>query len=148
MIYIIRHGKTELNKANVLQGQSDHPLNENGIEEAAKAAERLKNVHFSYVFSSTLVRAVKTAGIVVPYIEDPTINFFSDYKSTLQEYVQTEQKSIDYVLVKEEGPAHNKLFTVEVQIEGIVYGQGIGSSKKEAEQEAAKAAISKMAKNV
>ena len=86
--------------------------------------------------------------IVVPYIEDPTINFFSDYKSTLQEYVQTEQKSIDYVLVKEEGPAHNKLFTVEVQIEGIVYGQGIGSSKKEAEQEAAKAAISKMAKNV
>ena len=86
--------------------------------------------------------------IVVPYIKDPTINFFSDYKSTLQEYVQTEQKSIDYVLVKEEGPAHNKLFTVEVQIEGIVYGQGIGSSKKEAEQEAAKAAISKMAKNV
>ena len=36
MIYIIRHGKTELNKANVLQGQSDHPLNEDGIEEAAE----------------------------------------------------------------------------------------------------------------
>ena len=69
MIYIIRHGKTELNKANVLQGRSDHPLNEEGFEEAAKAANILENVHFSYVFSSPLVRAVKTAWIVVPYLE-------------------------------------------------------------------------------
>ena len=69
MIYIIRHGKTELNKANVLQGRSDHPLNEEGIEEASKAAEKLKDINFSYVFSSPLIRAVKTAKIVVPYIE-------------------------------------------------------------------------------
>lgn len=85
--------------------------------------------------------------IIVPYIEDPTISFFSDYKSTLQEYVQTEQKSIEYNLVKEEGPAHNRVFTIEVQVGGIVYGRGVGASKKEAEQEAAKEAINKMAKN-
>ena len=85
--------------------------------------------------------------IIVPYIEDPTISFFNDYKSTLQEYVQTEQKSIEYNLIKEDGPAHNRLFTVEVKIAGIVYGQGTGTSKKEAEQEAAKEAIKKMAKN-
>ena len=83
--------------------------------------------------------------IVVPYIENPEISFFSDYKSSLQEYVQTEQKSIEYKIINEEGPAHNKTFTVEVIIDGIVYGTGIGSSKKEAEQEAAKIALNKLA---
>ena len=84
--------------------------------------------------------------IVVPYIEDPNIVFFSDYKSSLQEYVQTEQKSIEYVLVNEEGPAHNKTFTIDVKIDDIVYGRGVAGSKKEAEQNAAKEALSKLAK--
>ena len=83
--------------------------------------------------------------IVVPYIEDPNITFFSDYKSSLQEYVQTTQKSLEYETVKEEGPAHEKVFTVEVKIDDIVYGRGTGSSKKEAEQEAAKEALEKLA---
>ncbi len=83
--------------------------------------------------------------VVVPYIEDPNVTFFSDYKSSLQEYVQTEQKSLEYKLVNEEGPAHDKRFTVDVVIDNIVYGTGIGTSKKEAEQEAAKVALNKLA---
>lgn len=83
--------------------------------------------------------------IIVPYMEDPNITFFSDYKSSLQEFVQTEQKSLEYKIINEEGPAHNKTFTVEVVIDNIVYGQGVGSSKKEAEQEAAKVALDKLA---
>ena len=84
--------------------------------------------------------------IIVPYIENPNKVFFSDYKSSLQEYVQTEQKTIFYDLVKEEGPAHNKTFTIEVKIDDIVYGRGSAGSKKEAEQNAAKEAIEKLAK--
>ncbi len=84
--------------------------------------------------------------IIVPFIEDPNVTFFSDYKSSLQEYVQTYQKSLTYNLVKEEGPAHDKSFTVEVIIDDIVYGTGNGGSKKEAEQEAAKSALEKLAK--
>ena len=83
--------------------------------------------------------------VVVPYIEDPNVTFFSDYKSSSQEYVQTEQKSLEYKLVNEEGPAHDKRFTVDVVIDSIVYGTGIGTSKKEAEQEAAKVALNKLA---
>ena len=83
--------------------------------------------------------------IVVPYIENPDITFFSDYKSALQEFVQTEQKSIEYIITNEVGPAHNKTFTVDVIIDGIVYGTGMGTSKKEAEQEAARYAIDKLA---
>jgi len=83
--------------------------------------------------------------IIVPYIENPNINFFNDYKSSLQEFVQTEQKSLEYVLVKEEGPAHEKIFTMNVMIDDIIYGSGVGPSKKEAEQEAAKEALEKLA---
>ena len=83
--------------------------------------------------------------VVVPYIKDPNITFFSDYKSSLQEYIQTTQKSLEYRLINEEGPAHDKRFTEEVIIDNIVYGEGAGTSKKEAEQEAAKQALDKMA---
>ena len=83
--------------------------------------------------------------IVVPYIKNPNIVFFSDYKSSLQEYVQTTQQSLDYNIVKEEGPAHDKKFTVQVKIDNIVFGEGIASSKKEAAQLAAKEALELLA---
>ena len=66
MICIIRHGKTELNKANVLQGRSNYPLNNEGIKQAQKAADMLKDIEFDYVYSSPLIRAVQTAKIVAP----------------------------------------------------------------------------------
>ena len=69
MIFIIRHGKTDLNQANVLQGRSDHPLNEEGIIEARRAAEKFKGISFSYVFSSPLQRALQTAKIIAPTLE-------------------------------------------------------------------------------
>ncbi len=82
--------------------------------------------------------------LIVPYIES-NVDFLMDYKSTLQEMIQTEQKSIEYKLVKEGGPAHKKYFIVEVIVDGIIYGTGKGNSKKEAEQNAAKEAIKKCA---
>ena len=85
--------------------------------------------------------------IIVPYIENENILLFSDYKSRLQEVVQDVQKDLKYNLISEEGPAHNKKFTVNVSIDDIIYGEGIGHSKKEAEQEAAKNALKKLAKD-
>ena len=83
--------------------------------------------------------------IVIPYIESGH-QFFDDYKTALQEMVQTDKKSVEYKLVKEEGPAHDKTFEVDVIIDGIIYGHGVGKSKKEAEQKAAFNAFSKCAK--
>lgn len=68
-IYIIRHGKTAMNHANLLQGRSDIPLNEEGIRQAQSAADRLKDVRFDYVFTSPLGRAVQTASIIVPGVK-------------------------------------------------------------------------------
>lgn len=70
---------------------------------------------------------------------------FNDYKSELQELVQTNKKSLEYVLVRETGPSHDKEFEVNVVVENIVYGSGIGKTKKEAEQNAAKDALGKRA---
>lgn len=83
--------------------------------------------------------------IIVPYIEKKAV-FLTDYKSALQEMVQTDKESLTYDLVKEEGPAHDKTFTVNVVIDGIIYGTGVGKSKKEAEQKAAYDAYQKRAK--
>lgn len=83
--------------------------------------------------------------IITPYIEDKNTVFFSDYKSSLQELVQTDQRSVHYELIEEVGPAHQKTFTMAVKIDNIVYGIGTAGSKKEAEQEAAKSALEKLA---
>ena len=83
--------------------------------------------------------------MIVPYIENHE-DFLMDYKSLLQESVQTVKKSVTYNLIEESGPAHHKEFKVEVIIDGLVYGIGVGNSKKEAEQDAAKKAYMKRAK--
>lgn len=80
---------------------------------------------------------------IIPIIENETLDFFDDYKSKLQELVQTDKKSLEYELVDEEGPAHDKKFTVVVKINDVVYGKGSAHSKKEAEQVAARDAINR-----
>ncbi len=65
-----------------------------------------------------------------------------DYKTALQEQVQQKKnQQISYHLVGESGPDHDKSFVVEVAINGNVVGKGEGSSKKRAEQDAARSAM-------
>ena len=69
---------------------------------------------------------------------------FYDSKTILQEMVQAEEsKEIVYQVINEEGPDHNKQFTVCVNIGGVCYGEGIGKTKKAAEAQAAYRAILK-----
>ncbi len=70
---------------------------------------------------------------------------FKDYKTTLQEIIQrNREEQLSYILVDESGPDHNKLFTVEVHLNSNVIGSGVGRSKKQAEQLAAKQALQLM----
>ncbi|MBO5305911.1 MAG: ribonuclease III [Clostridia bacterium] len=63
----------------------------------------------------------------------------SDYKTALQQFVQqTEGDFLEYAVVAESGPDHNKVYTVEARLNSNVIGRGTGKTKKEAEQNAAK----------
>ncbi len=83
--------------------------------------------------------------VVIPCVKNHD-GFLVDYKSKLQELVQTTKKSLEYRLINESGPAHDKKFEVEVVIDNIIYGKGVGRSKKEAEQKAAMDAYNKQAR--
>ena len=66
----------------------------------------------------------------------------ADYKTALQELVQQRKNQVlSYVLTGESGPDHDKKFDVEVRLNGNVVGTGTGSSKKRAEQDAARCAL-------
>ena len=82
--------------------------------------------------------------IVIPYIDE--VVSIKDFKTILQEEVQADKRSLSYRIIKEEGPAHDKVFTAEVLMDGnLIMGCGVGKTKKDAEQEAARQALLKKA---
>lgn len=76
--------------------------------------------------------------LLKPSIEEVAKGNYGDYKTVLQEKAQREEKEVGYQILLEEGPDHNKCFTAGVFVEGDLMGKGIGRTKKEAEQNAAK----------
>ncbi|MBR2257039.1 MAG: ribonuclease III [Blautia sp.] len=66
---------------------------------------------------------------------------FYDSKTILQEFIQDRGQSVEYELISEEGPDHDKNFVVEVSVDGRLLGKGNGHTKKSAEQAAAYEAL-------
>ena len=86
-------------------------------------------------------------GFVLKYVDESVKKHrgFKDHKTVLQEVIQRNPgETIEYVLVGETGPDHDKRFEVEVHLNSNVIGRGIGTSKKKAEQLAAKEALELM----
>lgn len=63
-IWITRHGQTNLNKAHLMQGRTDEPLNEAGIRQAKQARKNIPGVTYDKVYASPLGRAIDTASII------------------------------------------------------------------------------------
>ncbi len=90
----------------------------------------------------------KVKEFLLPYAEEHIHGILrrrntTDYKTTLQQIVQQENGEIlDYITISESGPAHKRVFEVEARINSNVIGKGSGSSKREAEQNAAREALS------
>lgn len=82
---------------------------------------------------------------VIPAIKAAKRKPVKDYKTTLQEIIQKNPgERVEYVLVSESGPDHNKHFVFEVHLNSNIIGRGGGRSKKEAEQQAAREALELM----
>lgn len=95
----------------------------------------------------------RVKNFIINVFHDEIINVWSgnyekDYKTILQEKIQKNcDKRPEYFVVAEEGPDHNKSFVVEVRLESEILGDGRGSSKKTAEQQAAQSALENMQNN-
>ncbi|SFB73767.1 histidine phosphatase family protein [Butyrivibrio sp. YAB3001] len=73
MLYITRHGKTDWNVQEKLQGHVDIPLNQEGIDSAIKAHDKYKSLHFDICYCSPLQRAKRTAEIFLEGTDTPII---------------------------------------------------------------------------
>ena len=81
------------------------------------------------------------------HINDVNYDDITDFKTKLQELIQADQrKTVTYELLSASGPFNNPVFEMAVKMDDMILGTGIGSSKKRAEQQAAKDALNKLAK--
>lgn len=122
-------------------------------EQLGGGAERTSNLENAF---EALVAAIyldggmdKAKAFALPFLEKELAARrqarFKDYKTQLQEIIQQNPgERVDYVLVGEKGPDHDKKFIVEVRLHSNVIGRGIGHTKKEAEQQAAREALKLM----
>ncbi len=86
--------------------------------------------------------------VIPPLLKDPDhLDTIRDFKTKLQEYVQADhRKTVHYELVSETGPSNAPEFVMNAVVDGLIMGTGKGSTKKQAEQNAARNAFDKMAK--
>ena len=83
--------------------------------------------------------------VITPHLAHPEEPIIVDYKTKLQEYVQSDsRKTVTYEVINTTGPSNKPEFEVQVKLEGIILGTGKGNSKKKAEQKAAQNAFEKM----
>jgi ribonuclease-3 len=132
-------------------GLGQHLLLGHGEEQGGgrKRNSILADAMESVIAASFLDGGLQAAlGIVKQFIlvEVPVNRLHNvDYKTALQELVQQKKnQALSYALVGQTGPDHNKEFAVEVMLNGSVVGKGVGTSKKRAEQDAARAAIARL----
>ena len=93
--------------------------------------------YLEYGFERT---AVAVVAAFAPEIDDALENPV-DFKSALQERLARRGELVSYGVIDEKGPPHDRVFSVSATIEGVEVGRGTGRSKKDAEQEAAQAAL-------
>ena len=119
-------------------------LNTGGRERSSILADAFEAVIASIYLDGGMEEARKFVLSFVTHIVNQTPSF-QDYKTTLQEVIQKNpEELLEYVLVGESGPDHNKCFKVQVHLNNNVIGSGEGKSKKHAEQQAAKEALELM----
>jgi ribonuclease-3 len=93
--------------------------------------------HLTFGYETTAAAVVEA---FEPEIED-ALEHPVDYKSALQERLARRGTVVSYAVVAEQGPPHDRTFSMSASIEGVEVARGTGRSKKDAEQEAAQAAL-------
>jgi ribonuclease-3 len=116
--------------------QVESPISADSVlAEAIEAGIGACYLHYGF---ETTAKAVADA--FASQVEHAVANL-SDFKSELQERLAQRGEVVVYTVAKEEGPPHDRLFETVAEVEGQAVGAGVGRSKKESEQEAARVAL-------
>jgi ribonuclease-3 len=123
-----------------------HSITRDAVSQSKKILEDIFEAFIGAIYLDQGVE--KAATYVQSFFEDTirnlTMEELTDFKTKLQEDMQAEyREAVEYQTISESGPAHERVFTVHVLFKGIILGTGLGTSKKLAEQRAAKAALDK-----
>ena len=120
-------------------------IRENGTEKASIVADMFESFLRALYLDSGFEPIDSLLKSIIDQIELSEKHQNDDYKTRLQEFVQADDKrSIEYILVSESGPSHERRFEMAVYIDKMMFGKGYGNSKKRAEQAAAKEALEKL----
>lgn len=126
----------------IIFGKSEQSTGKRGLKSA------LENV-FEAIVAAVFLDAghIKCWKFVTKFVLNSSIDnaslvYFENPKSTLQELVQVKHKTPQYCIIEESGPAHDKQFIAAVMVDDKELAKGCGRSKKEAEANAALAALS------
>ena len=159
IIHFIRHGAIDETLSGKYIGTTDVPLSDKGKMDLNKLDYKYRYPGTQVVFTSPLKRCTETCRILYPEQNPLSIANLSecnfgewegktaedDHKTALQEVVQKHPDDrLTYTVTGESGPAHDKRFQVTVALNGKALAVGEGRSKKAAEQQAAKAALTKL----
>ena len=120
-------------------------IRENGYEKPSIVADMVESFIGALYLDGGMEPVDRILSPVIHQVDVINQAQQDDYKTRLQEFVQADDKrAISYVLVSETGPSNGKTFEMAVFIDDMMYGKGTGSSKKRAEQAAAKEALEKL----
>lgn len=117
--------------------------NSGGRDKSSLLADALEAL-FGAIFTDGGFEAAQSTimPLFVPLLRQASIDDGQDFKSRLQELMQSTHRELPvYTLIETTGPAHERLYRVDVIIDGNVYGSGQGRTKKSAEQAAAQATL-------
>jgi broad specificity phosphatase PhoE len=102
ILYVVRHGETEDNITNILQGHLPGKLTKEGIRQAEKIAKRLRHEKFDAIYSSDLKRAVDTAEIITQHHDTPTHYIKNLRERYLGSYQGKKTNEVDWKNIPEE----------------------------------------------
>lgn len=120
-------------------------IREHGIEKPSIVADMMESFLGALYLEKGFEPIDRLLRSIIDSMELSEKHQTDDYKTRLQEFVQADDKrSIEYNLLSESGPSHDRRFEMAVTIDKMIFGKGIGNSKKKAEQAAAKEALEKL----
>lgn len=110
-VLLVRHGETDYNKNHLVQGHTNIPLNEEGINQAILAADKIKEYNIIAAYSSTMDRAYDTCRYMLDNSKNNNINITKDKRVIEKHYGKFEGATYE---VWHKGQADNDIATVEL----------------------------------